>query len=147
MRILSVKCLTPSQYLNQCWLIVNSTLGNKLQWNFNKNSFMEVDLKMLTAILQPFCLIPCEHFPLCCISIGIMHDDVIKWKKNSALLALCVGNSLVTSEFPSQRPVTRSFDVFYDLHLNKWLSKQLWRRWFEMPSRSLWCHCNMYCYG
>ena len=37
----------------------------------------------------------------------------------SALLALCEGSSLLTGEFPSQRPVTRSFDVFYDLHLNK----------------------------
>ena len=37
----------------------------------------------------------------------------------SALLALCVGNSPVTGEFPSQRPVTRSFDVFFDLRLNK----------------------------
>ena len=44
----------------------------------------------------------------------------------SALLALCAGNSPVTGEFPSQRPVTRSFDVFFDLCLNKRLSKQLW---------------------
>ena len=29
----------------------------------------------------------------------------------SALLALCAGNSPVTGEFPSQRPVTRSFDA------------------------------------
>ena len=35
----------------------------------------------------------------------------------SALLALCAGNSPVIGEFPSQRPVTRSFDVFFDLHL------------------------------
>ena len=42
----------------------------------------------------------------------------------SALLALCVGNSPVTSEFPAQRPVTRSFDVFFDLRLNKRMSKQ-----------------------
>ena len=40
------------------------------------------------------------------------------------LLALCVGNSPVTGEFPSQMPVTQSFDVFFDLHLNKRLSKQ-----------------------
>ena len=44
----------------------------------------------------------------------------------STLLALCVGNSLVTGEFPSQRPVTWSFDVFFDLRLNKPLSKQSW---------------------
>ena len=42
----------------------------------------------------------------------------------SALLALCAGNSPVTAEFPSQRPVTRSFDVFFDLRLNKRLSEQ-----------------------
>ena len=61
----------------------------------------------------------------------------------SALLALCAGNSPVTGEFPSQRPVTRSFDVFFDLRLNKRLSKQ-WRRWwFETPSYSLWRHCNV----
>ena len=36
----------------------------------------------------------------------------------SALLALCAGNSPVTGEFRSQRPVTRSFDVFFELRLN-----------------------------
>ena len=43
---------------------------------------------------------------------------------------------------PTQRPVTRSFDVFCDLRLNKRLSKQLWGWWFETPSWSLWRHCN-----
>ena len=41
----------------------------------------------------------------------------------SALLALCAGNSPVSGEFPAQRPVTRSFDVFFDLHLIKPLSE------------------------
>ena len=49
------------------------------------------------------------------------------------LLALCVGNSPVTGEFPAQRPVTRSFGVFFDLHLNKRSSKQSWGWQFEMP--------------
>ena len=43
------------------------------------------------------------------------HDDVIKWKQFFALPALCAGNSPVTGEFPSQKAVTRSFDVFFDL--------------------------------
>ena len=63
----------------------------------------------------------------------------------SALLALCEGNSPVTGEFPTQRPVTRSFDVFFDLRLNKRLSKQSWGWRFETPSRSLWRNCNDYC--
>ena len=72
----------------------------------------------------------------------LVHDDVIRWKYSSALLALCAGNSPVTGEFPSQRPVTRSFDRC-DLRLNKRLSKQSRRRWFDMPSRSLWRQCNV----
>ena len=39
----------------------------------------------------------------------------------STLLAICAGNSLVTGEFPAQRPVTRSFDVFFDL-INSWIN-------------------------
>ena len=42
----------------------------------------------------------------------------------SALLALCAGNSRVTGEFTAQMPVTQSFDVFFDLRLNKRLGKQ-----------------------
>ena len=37
----------------------------------------------------------------------------------SALLALCEDNPPLTGEFPSQRSVTQSFDVFFDLRLNK----------------------------
>ena len=60
----------------------------------------------------------------------------------SALLAICAGNSPVPGEFPAQRPVRRSFDVFFDLRLNKRLSKQPWGWWFDAPSWSLWRHCN-----
>ena len=45
-------------------------------------------------------------------------------------------------EFPVQRPVTWSFDVFFDLRLNKRLCKQSWGWWFETPSRPLWRHRN-----
>ena len=45
-----------------------------------------------------------------------------------------------TCEFPSQRPVARSFGVFFDLRLNNgWATR---RRWFETPSHSLWRHYN-----
>ena len=61
---------------------------------------------------------------------------------SSALLAIRAGNSPVPGEFPAQRPVTRSFDLFIDLRLNKLLSKQSWGWWFETPSRPLWRHHN-----
>ena len=58
------------------------------------------------------------------------------------LLAICAGKSPVTGEFPTQRPVTRSFYVFFDLHLNKRLSKQSWGWSFETLLCPLWRHCN-----
>ena len=64
------------------------------------------------------------------------------WVRVSALLALRAGNSQVTGEFPSRRPVTRIFDVFFDLRLNKRLSKRAWGWWFEKPSRPLWRHSS-----
>ena len=60
----------------------------------------------------------------------------------STLLAICAGNSPVPSEFTAQRPVTRSFAVFFNLRLNKPLSKQWWGWWFKILSRPLWRHCN-----
>ena len=63
----------------------------------------------------------------------------------SALLAICAGNSPVSGEFSAQRPVTRSFDVFFDLCPNKRLSKQSWGWWFETPSDSSWRHSNDMC--
>ena len=65
------------------------------------------------------------------------HNDVIKWRhipRQWSFVRWPVN-------FPTQRPVTRSFDVFFDLHLHKRLSKQSCGWWFEMPSRSLWSHC------
>ena len=58
----------------------------------------------------------------------------------SALPAFCEG---ISGGFPSQKPMTRNFDVFFDLRLNKRLSKQSRRWWFETPSRSLLSHCNV----
>ena len=76
---------------------------------------------------------------------------IVSWWRHqmetfSALLAICAGNSPVPGEFPTQRPVTRGgFDVFFDLRLNKRLSKQWWGWWFETLSRPLWRQCNVQC--
>ena len=64
----------------------------------------------------------------------------------SALLAICAGNSPVPGEFSAQRPVTRSFDVFFDLRLSNCLSKQSWGWWFETLSCPWWRHCNVELY-
>ena len=63
-----------------------------------------------------------------------------------ALLAICAGNSPVTGECPAQRPVTQSFDVFFDLRPNKRLSQQWWGWLFETPLYPLWRHSNSKAY-
>ena len=89
---------------------------------------------------------------ICQISILTGHakfncQTISSWRHQmetfSALLAICAGNSPVSGEFPAQRPVTRAFDVSFDLRLNKRLSKQSWGWWLEMISCSLWRQSNV----
>ena len=93
----------------------------------------------LAIMRKPF---PCHDVMV------VWFEYSISWRRHqmetfSALLAICAGNSPVTGEFPAQRPVTRSFDIFFDLCLNKRLSKQSWGWWFETSSRSLWRQSNV----
>ena len=220
----------PRHYLNQRWNIVNWTLRNKLQWNFNltsnifihsRNCIWKRHLQNGGHLSQPQCVSKQNFYylgvekwqkmeiyfhvfqskfrttrwlifnflnhiinimelfqihkgnnsvfgdELCVVrktivtdnSSSLLHEHVYTfsgvielnsgeswWRHQietfSALLALCAGNSPVTSEFLAQRPVTQSFDVFFDLRLNEPLSKQSLGWWFEMPSHPLWCHSN-----
>ena len=74
------------------------------------------------------------------------HDDVIKWNI-FRVTGPCAGNSPVTGEFSSQRPVMRGFEIFFDLRLNTRLCQQLRLRWFETSSHSLWRHCDVLNYS
>ena len=84
------------------------------------------------------------------VAVGAIREWLAWWrhqmeKFTEKLLTLWAGNSAVPGEFPIQRTVTRSFDVFFDLRLIKRLSKHSRRRWFKTPSRSLWRHRNGFC--
>ena len=71
-------------------------------------------------------------------------QSVVVWElsPNSAVISWGFWTYFFIGEFPAQRPVTRSFDVFFDLRLNKPLSKQWWGWWFETLWGPLWRHCN-----
>ena len=84
--------------------------------------------------------LPCAGWKIVAISVTAWWCH--QMETFSALLAFCVGNSPSTGEFPAQRPMTQSFDIFFDLRLNKRLSKQSWGWWIKAPSRSLWGHCD-----
>ena len=89
----------------------------------------------------------CNNYPLvnATFAQGTSANFVTWWchqmETLSAWLALGESNSPITGEFPSQRPVKRSFDVFFDLRLNKRLSIQSRRRLFETLSSPLWRQC------
>ena len=81
------------------------------------------------------CLRHCPEISIWSSNEGVARSKV-RWRRKiwwrhqmetfSVLPDFCAGNSLVTGKFPAQRPVTRSFDVFFDLHLNKRMRKQWW---------------------
>ena len=78
---------------------------------------------------------------------SLMASNVETWWRHqmetfSALVVICAGKSPVPGEFLAQRPVTRSFNVFFDLRLNKRLSTQSWGWWFETLWCPLWRHRN-----
>ena len=70
-----------------------------------------------------------------------LYDDVIKWKHFLRYWPFVRGIHRSPVNSP-QRPVTRSFGVFFDLRQNKRLSTQSRRELFETPLRPLWHHCN-----
>ena len=74
------------------------------------------------------------YWTSCVIQCKTSYDEIIQWKRFPRYWPFVRG-------IP-QRPVTQSFDVFFDLRLNKRLSKPSRRWWFSTPSRTLWRHCN-----
>ena len=67
---------------------------------------------------------------------NIRNQGGLVWNVLTPLMSMSV-----IGQLPSQRQVTRSFGVFFDLRLNKRMSKLSKRRRFETASRSLWRHC------
>ena len=118
-QIMACRLFSPSHYLNQCWVFVDWTLGNKLQWKFNHNIKLLIHENASEHIACEMAILFRER-----------HDDVIKWKHFPRNWPFVRGNHRSLG-FPTQRPVTRSFDVFFHLRLNRRLSKQPWGWWFE----------------
>ena len=104
-----------------------------------KTAWLSVTTLVLAASKMPDKLTPWSEFRNVLIQNPWWRHQMETF---SALLAICAGNSPVPGEFPAQRPVTRSFDVFFYLRTNKRLSKQPWGWWFETPSWSLWRQYN-----
>ena len=102
--------LCPNLY--NCLISVNQLNGSS---PMNHSNWRRVPLRLCTPI--PFLLIQHTRGP---ISIPTNTAPRV-WRHQMetvfALLALCARNSPLTGEFPAQRPVTRSFDVLFDLRV------------------------------
>ena len=98
--------LSPSHYLNNCWNIAKSTLGNRFQWNFNRNPnffIKEMHLKMSSAKWRPFChgLNVLTHVIECCVvrcvficildlhKLSLQYDPYISFTPYIVLLDTC----------------------------------------------------------
>ena len=99
-------------------LVPKVSENSKFVWDLPKLK------KKIREPLHPWTEISDKHFithfehPMFYITIGYPSWWSHQMETFSALLAICAGNSPVPGEFPTQRPVTRSFDVFFDLRLN-----------------------------
>ena len=68
---------------------------------------------------------------------------MILWQKSNLFcLNMIANHKLFFFSSESSEQVMLSFDVFFDLRLNKQLSRQSRRWWFGTPLWSLWRHCN-----
>ena len=106
------------------------------------SEFSDVIKTSVTALFYPMM----THVTLIVVNMTIILAPYMRrhqMETFSALLAICAGNSPVIDALPAQRPVTRSFDGFFDLRLNSRLSKQWWGWWFATSSRPLSRHCNV----
>ena len=114
---------TTSHYVNQCWTSLMASLGHSEFGYISKDPSDD----------------PCIISNGSCVSQTGCYGDTF----HKAMMTSSNGNIFrvtgpLCREFTGHQ---RNFDVFFDLHLNKRLSKQSWGWWFETPSCSVWLHC------
>ena len=134
------------EWRDQLAMHVSETLQSGCDWNRSLLYDVLVGWDCNGDIVPSTPISKLEWYPRCNIVTRL--NRVLSWWRHemetySESSALCAVNSPATGEFPVQRPVTRSGDIFFDPLLNKRLSKQPWGWWYETPSRSLWRHCNV----
>ena len=106
-------------YKNAWWyfvIVITMEATVRLKWtSFNDATH---PLRNITFLFQAMPMLACLY------TIVLEHNMMTS--SNGSIFrvtSLCAGNSPVIGEFPSQRPAMRCFDVFFDLCLNKRLSK------------------------
>ena len=134
---LSVRCQAITGTNADVSLLHNLIYANKFSMSEHENSAtMDGDNKISMMVLTVMMI----------LLLAIITITMMKMMTLMITMMLMTTTTMVMRRmviwFPTQRPVTRSFDVYFDLRLNTRLSKQPWGWWFETLSWSLWRHCN-----
>ena len=145
-RYMGMTCLNTKPKCQMCQIyiytyFISSTTGIWKQVNHNTVTSYKTTQKVEINTCNPGSTLICLHrltgiraWMSNCIAL-LLWDIIIHscshvtwWRHQmetfSALLAICAGNSPVTVEFPAQRPVTRSFDVFFNLRIYRWVNNR-----------------------
>ena len=119
-----------------CFLLLLYKCQKRISWSCpSRFRFRTSPWYLMVVLLPSWWKNKCRALPIITVFLihvtfsGLLHKLNVWWHHQMEtfylLLALCEGNPPLTSGFPSQRPVTRRSDVFFDLCLNKQWSKQL----------------------
>ena len=109
-------------------------LGDKLCMTYGRYSPVNINLALMYVCRN-------NRWKMCIMAVPTLNMMTSSNGNIFRVTGPLCGEFTGPGEFPAKRPVTRSFDIFFDLRLNKWLSKQSWGWWFETLSRPLWRHC------
>ena len=142
------------QHLNTYVFLSGIIIDNCIQFIFHRH--MTASDKNKRMVLRGYRIVfsfitICRCGSMTCIT-NTINTDIRHVDVHSCLYMLLTSQTVFRG-LPPQTMMTSSngnmfrvtgFDVFFDLRLNKRLSKQWWGWWFETPSRSLWRHHNDY---
>ena len=138
MPVLPLDCHLPTQYTTHT-ITLQQWTNNKTNKSYKQLIYIyiyisHVNVTQTVPDISP--LMPMHQYPLlvCHFMMTLSNANI------SRVCGPLWGDFTGHRWISLTRPVTRTFDVFFDLHLNKGLSKPSRRRWFETPSRSLWRH-------
>ena len=148
----NITYLSSSKHSTQCFIVAPRyclEIGQRHEYNCTK--FIEINhicLKLATN--KASCFVAVKETGLILIRVynhspfPFIFTNIMMTPSNGNVFRFTGplwGESTGPRWFPLTRPVTRNSDVFFDLCLNKRLSKQSRRRLFGTPSQSLWRHC------
>ena len=115
---------------------ITKTLGSTSNWhqsdNFASNRCL-IDVDLVVFVVLDYK--DTYKYGMSCLP----HGDVIKWKHFPRYCPFVRG---IHRTIPLTKASDAELYVFFDLRLNKLLSKQSWGWWFETPSCPLWRHCH-----